>query len=454
MLASSRLLNAVMWIVTGSVIAACTVPTTSSGKLAGKEDDDTADKKTTDKKTTDKKTPVQTTPQSTPPPPSNAGNGPVKGAPVLSLVTPSSLQARSPATQVTIRGTGLSGGMVDIGGTRVSGTGDDTSLSFQMPADKLAAAGALSLTVVSGNVNSNSIALIVTSAAAATVSSVTPNTATARSSTTTASTLNIQIAGSGFTNTSKVTFNGTQLDTMFSSANTLSATIPGTLLRTAGTYNLTVTDNGQVSSPVTFTVTPDTTTGTGTTTTGRPCSDLNLQPGYCIASGTDAGTYCDANNRAYKDYTRCPYGTGAGAGYLTCDDAGVTGYGCVSTGQYAGLLCSNGYLYDNAACKAAYGSASTGAQCQVSCSTAGVQPTGCVSQGTYVGNYCAADGCVYNGTAYGCDVYRTGNNGVTGTVSCAGATCANYGVSTFQCASTSAGIAQCATDGCMYLGCN
>src|SRR5262249_50656751 len=116
-----------------------------------------------------------------------------------------------------------------------------------------------------------------------------------------------------------------------------------------------------------------------------------------IRSGPYAGTYCDGQ-RAYRDYTRCPYGLGAGTGYLTCAEAGVTGYGCVPRGPYAGLLCSNGYLYEDPTCEAYYG-------------------------GRGGGSYCN------------------------------GATCADYGAGTFQCIGTPYGQAQCASDGCMYLGC-
>jgi hypothetical protein len=433
------------------------MPSDNSSNLGGaaRTDDANEAKDAGSKK---KAAPPPTTAPSTPPPPSNAGpGGNVQAAPVLSLLSPAFAPAGSPATTVALSGTGFSqGAMVDVKGQRIApkGMSDDRNITIEIPATLLQTSGPLPITVVMGSVNSNSVTFTVSSAAAPTISTVTPSTTTARAGNGTQQPLAIQVNGANFTANSVVLFNGSPLPTQRVSASQLTANVDNTLLRTPGTVPISVKDGNNTSAPFQFSITADT-TGTGTGTgTGTPCSSLGLQPGYCIASGENAGVYCDTNNVAYRDYTRCPYGAGAGTGYLTCADAGVTGYGCVGQGRYAGMLCSNGYLYQDATCNSLYGNGNgNGNACAVSCTTAGVRPSGCVSQGTYQGEFCAADGCVYDGTPYGCDVYRGGGGGGGGAV-CAGASCFDYGVAQLQCVQTTYGVAQCATDGCMYLGCN
>lgn len=398
------------------------------------------------------------------PTPSNGNDaGVVVAAPTLSGVTPSSAAAGSQPSgmDVTLSGTGFGpGAAVDILGTRLLPSAvTPTSMTVRLPPDKLATAAALQLVVVAAppnQVNSNAVMFTVTSAQAPTLSSLNPSQAQARTGNG-GTPLTLTVNGNGFDAGTVVVFNGTDVPTTPGGTTTLTAQVPVTLLRNAGNVNVTVRKQGQLSTPLTFTLTQANNGGGN----GVSCNSLGLPEGYCVTAGNYAGYYCQ-NGVANLNYAVCPYGAGGG-GYATCADAGVYGYGCVASGPYAGTLCSNGLLYEDAACAAAYGNnggngggGGGGNGCyDISCVQAGLQPgdVGCIVGGIRDGDYCASNGCVQPGQNYGCTTYGGGGGGSGGGGYCSGATCADYGLYTGECVYIGNDIAQC--DGsCMYYGCN
>jgi hypothetical protein len=125
-----------------------------------------------------------------------------------------------------------------------------TQLRATVPASLLASAGTASITVRQSGMTSNSLPFTIT-AAVVTISSVTPNSATAGSTNVT-----ITVNGSGFTQSSAVRWAGTtNLATTFLSSTQLSASIPSNLLTTVGQFSITVTTPCGTSNAIQFSVT-------------------------------------------------------------------------------------------------------------------------------------------------------------------------------------------------------
>ncbi|MFO0680311.1 MAG: hypothetical protein U0169_27555 [Polyangiaceae bacterium] len=224
----------------------------------------------------------------------------------------------------------------------------------------------------------------------------------------------VKFTGTGFTTTSAVLLNATAVTTTFTSATELSASIPEGLVRESATLTFTVrTGATAFSAPKTFTVTvppkkqtpptvdagtpardsgtvvdasadvsrPDgAATGTsrpdgGATSTNRAdsgtttsvdtidCDAIGLEVGECKATGKYAGYYCEKATSGSKNTARlntalCPYGaSGVDDSVVsrngvaqTCKKADASEGECVTSGEFAGARCKNGYLYDDYAC--------------------------------------------------------------------------------------------------------
>lgn len=193
-------------------------------------------------------------------------------------VAPVSSPAGAQDVTITVSGKNFdSGAVVKFGGGALATTFvSDTSLKAIVPTAKLSAPGTYPVVVTSKGADTAPIVFTVTASnAPVTLTSVTPSSALQGSGAT-----NVTIAGTGFSGTPSVTFNGQPLTAVnVQSATSLTATIPATLLTTVGTFPIAVTANGAPSAPVTFRVDPKpvpTMTAISTTTATAGRGDLSV----------------------------------------------------------------------------------------------------------------------------------------------------------------------------------
>lgn len=83
---------------------------------------------------------------------------------------------------------------------------------------------------------------------------------------------NLIVNGTNFTQTAQILWNGTALNTSFSSATQLSGAVPASLIATSGSATVTVSQGGVTTSGLTFTINP---AGTGTPPGTPPPAILN-----------------------------------------------------------------------------------------------------------------------------------------------------------------------------------
>lgn len=219
---------------------------TGSKKNTNTNDDDDGDK------------PVAKSTSSNPPPKSEASqpSTPTTTTPQLSLLTPATANTGTTSLTLTVAGSGFaSNAMVKFNGQVVaSQIVSANSMSATITSAQLAQVGTFPVVVSSGGVDSNPINFTVVNAITPVrLTSLSPARMAQFSTATT-----VAVNGGGFANGAKVSFNGTELSTTFGSAGLLTATIPETSLRTAGSFSITVNSDGQLSAPLTFTVDPRT----------------------------------------------------------------------------------------------------------------------------------------------------------------------------------------------------
>ncbi|MBF0609233.1 MAG: hypothetical protein HQL61_16970, partial [Magnetococcales bacterium] len=177
-------------------------------------------------------------------------------APVITSVTPSEAAIGSGDVVVAIAGNGLvSTSEVYFGDTVVSKTAlTSTSITVTVPGILLQTAGQYQVKVKNpapGGGDSNAISFSVKNPAPA-ITSVTPSEAGVGSSDTI-----VTIAGSGFVSASEVYFGDTVISKTAFTSSSITVMVPGTLLQTAGQYQVTVKNpapGGGDSSPYTFRV--------------------------------------------------------------------------------------------------------------------------------------------------------------------------------------------------------
>lgn len=196
-------------------------------------------------------------------PPASSSTGTTTTPPVteqppsISAVTPpSATVGGTQPVDVTLTGTRFANGAkVDVGGTQIPGTvTNPTTLTFQLPAARLATSGTLTLTVLNpGSATpSNALTFTVANPSAVSINTLSPNNALVNSN----NPITLNVTGAGFISTSLVKFNGAALQTTFTSATQLTASLPpNALSQTAGRYSVTVENGGGVVSlPSTFEV--------------------------------------------------------------------------------------------------------------------------------------------------------------------------------------------------------
>ncbi|MBF0609361.1 MAG: hypothetical protein HQL61_17645, partial [Magnetococcales bacterium] len=177
-------------------------------------------------------------------------------APAITSVTPSEAAVGSGSVIVTISGSGfLSTSEVYFGTTVVSKTAlTSTFITVTIPGTLFQMAGLYQVKVKNptpGGGDSNAIAFSVKNPAPA-ITSVTPLEASVGSGD-----VVVAIAGSGFVSASEVYFGDTVVSKTAFTYNSITATIPGTLLQTAGQYQVTVKNpapGGGDSNTIAFSV--------------------------------------------------------------------------------------------------------------------------------------------------------------------------------------------------------
>ncbi|MCU1257600.1 MAG: cell surface receptor domain protein [Bryobacterales bacterium] len=176
-------------------------------------------------------------------------------APVFSLTTisPNSAAAGDPAVTITATGTGFtSGSVVQFNGSALPTTFvSATQLTATIPANLLATAGTATVTVVNPNAPpSNALTFTIRPRSVPlTITSLSPNSATAGSAT-----LTLTVNGTGFANDAAVLWNSTSLVTTFVSASQLTVAVPANLLAQPGSASVSVASGGATSNTTNFTV--------------------------------------------------------------------------------------------------------------------------------------------------------------------------------------------------------
>lgn len=166
------------------------------------------------------------------------------GTPPVTVPAQHTITSVSPSTATTaggtthtITGTGfISSAVVTLEGTNVTEAFvSSTSLTFTMPA---LAAGSYDVTVTQGGVSVTTVNAIVVSAPPVVTFAIT---GVSPSTTTTAGGTTHTITGTGFASNAAVRVGGTNTTETFVNSTTLTFVMPA---KTAGTYNLTVTQSG------------------------------------------------------------------------------------------------------------------------------------------------------------------------------------------------------------------
>ena len=170
----------------------------------------------------------------------------------LTSINPSSADAGGPAFTITLTGAGfLNGATATFGATSLSTTFvSSTSLTANVPASLIATGGSVPVTVVNAD-GAISAALPFTIKFGITLTSISPNTATANSRNVT-----ITATGTGFVSGTSLTFNGAPISTTFLSATSLRGIVPVDALTTIGSFPVTAqSPTGDSSNALPFTVT-------------------------------------------------------------------------------------------------------------------------------------------------------------------------------------------------------
>jgi IPT/TIG domain len=172
--------------------------------------------------------------------------GTLNPPPSISAVSPTNINAGSPATNVTVTGTGFTGATAaTLGG--VPGTVSGNTIAFNLPAALIATPGILSGLVSNplpgGGAASFTISLV---ALPPTVSAFAPTSARTGSAA-----AMIQVSGTNFRSGSTITFGGTPIPTTFVSPTSLEGTLAASFLQGSGNFPVGVMNPGPAGAPAT-----------------------------------------------------------------------------------------------------------------------------------------------------------------------------------------------------------
>jgi hypothetical protein len=193
--------------------------------------------------------------------------------PVITLLSPATVTVGGPAFTLSVGGDNfVSGAVVSFGGTALTTTYvSANSLTAAVPATLIATASSINVTVANpGGATSANFGFAV--GALPNITTISPTSASPGSPAFT-----LQVTGTNFFNGDTVQWNGVALVTTFSSATSLSAAVPATLLTASGSVNVSVLHaGGVVSNAVQFTISSATVTSISPTTAPAGSSAIQL----------------------------------------------------------------------------------------------------------------------------------------------------------------------------------
>jgi hypothetical protein len=180
----------------------------------------------------------------------NVGTNP----PQVSSISPTSSFAGAAQFTLTVNGANFTANsVVNFSGTALTTdtSGAPAALSAAVPASLVTTAGTDPVNVTDSGKTSNTVNFTVNPVPAPSVSSISPTSVAVG-----AAQFTLTVNGANFTANSVVNFNGSALATSTSGEpSMLTATVPASLVSVAGTVPVDVTDSGQTSNSVNFTVT-------------------------------------------------------------------------------------------------------------------------------------------------------------------------------------------------------
>jgi len=219
-------------------------------------------------------------------------NGTVTSAGTAAPTVTSFAPASGPVgTTVTVTGTNLAG----ASGAMLNGLAvanfmamGATSVMFDVPAG--ATSGPVAVTTAGGTGTSTGAFTVTAPVAVPTITSLTPNAQVVGGAAVT-----LTVAGTGFTPTTTLSFNGVTYAQTSSTATSLVATVPASAVATVGNYAVTVTNTAGTSNVNTFTVSNPSTAGAfetfeAGTKTGYTAGNVTLGSGVWTFSDALIGT--------------------------------------------------------------------------------------------------------------------------------------------------------------------
>jgi hypothetical protein len=173
--------------------------------------------------------------------------------PTLTLISPTAVSAGGTGFTLTAMGTGfVSGAVISFGGTNLVTTFVSSGqLTGVVPSGLIAQSANVPVYVINPDGTlTNSLTLAVTGRPV--IISLNPSSASVG-----AATFTLNVTGSGFKTGALVSFNGITLTTTFLNGGQLTASVPASMLKTAGSFPVVVTNlDGTASDPVPFAVNP------------------------------------------------------------------------------------------------------------------------------------------------------------------------------------------------------
>jgi hypothetical protein len=252
--------------------------------------------------------------------------------PAITSLSPNTATAGQAGFTLTVNGTGfVSGAVVQWNGTALSTTFvSATQLTAPVSATLIATAGTATVTVAENGVTSTGSPFAI---AALTITSLSPNTATAGQAGFT-----LTVNGSGFVSGAVVQWNSTDLTTAFVSTTQLTATVPASLVATAGSASVTVSENGVTSTGATFTIAALTITSLSPNTATAGQADFTLTvngsgfvSGAVVHWNTTALTTTFVNATQLTAPVTASLVATAGSATVTVTENGVTSTGATFT---------------------------------------------------------------------------------------------------------------------------
>lgn len=230
---------------------------------------------------------------------SNSVNFTVVSGPAITSLSPSAVTAGSPAFTLTVNGTGFaSGAVVEWNTTSLTTTYKGaTQLTASVPANLIASAATVSITVKSGGVTSNAVVFTVTEQPLpASITSISPTSITGGtgaglgsvgscpSRVYPAGTLTVN--GTGFTSNATVDWNGQAMLTTFVSSTQLTACVSSANIQGYGTAAITVVSGSTTSNAVNISLLVPAITITGLQPTSAPTQQLTVDIQLASATPT------------------------------------------------------------------------------------------------------------------------------------------------------------------------